>query len=302
VKSSPALDLTTRIQKSIEPEKPMSEDRSSSQQKSWLEKLTDLFSDDPQSRQDIKDIVREAAQRSIVDNETLAILEGALQVSDMQVRDIMIPRSQMTSINLNDSLKDYLPQIIESAHSRFPVMGDDQDEVLGILLAKDLLPLILNENREEFRLKEVLRPTTFVPESKRLNVLLQEFRATRNHMAIVVDEFGGVAGLVTIEDVLEQIVGEIEDEHDFDEEDSMIKEVEQGITMVKALTPIDDFNEHFKTRFADQDFDTIGGIVVHHFGRVPECDESIRIDRWSFKVVNGTSRQINLLEVTPIAE
>jgi magnesium and cobalt transporter len=280
----------------------MSEDRSSSQQKSWLEKLTDLFSDDPQSRQDIKDIVREAAQRSIVDNETLAILEGALQVSDMQVRDIMIPRSQMTSINLNDSLKDYLPQIIESAHSRFPVMGDDQDEVLGILLAKDLLPLILNENREEFRLKEVLRPTTFVPESKRLNVLLQEFRATRNHMAIVVDEFGGVAGLVTIEDVLEQIVGEIEDEHDFDEEDSMIKEVEQGITMVKALTPIDDFNEHFKTRFADQDFDTIGGIVVHHFGRVPECDESIRIDRWSFKVVNGTSRQINLLEVTPIAE
>jgi magnesium and cobalt transporter len=280
----------------------MSEDRSSSQQKSWLEKLTDLFSDDPQSRQDIKDIVREAAQRSIVDNETLAILEGALQVSDMQVRDIMIPRSQMTSINLNDSLKDYLPQIIESAHSRFPVMGDDQDEVLGILLAKDLLPLILNENREEFRLKEVLRPTTFVPESKRLNVLLQEFRATRNHMAIVVDEFGGVAGLVTIEDVLEQIVGEIEDEHDFDEEDSMIKEVEQGITMVKALTPIDDFNEHFKTRFADQDFDTIGGIVVHHFGRVPECDESIRIDCWSFKVVNGTSRQINLLEVTPIAE
>ncbi|UTW49213.1 HlyC/CorC family transporter [Bacterioplanoides sp. SCSIO 12839] len=280
----------------------MSEDRPSSQQKSWLEKLTDLFSDDPQSRQDIKDIVREAAQRSIVDNETLAILEGALQVSEMQVRDIMIPRSQMISINLNDSLKDYLPQIIDSAHSRFPVMGDDQDEVLGILLAKDLLPLILNENREEFRLKEVLRPTTFVPESKRLNVLLQEFRATRNHMAIVVDEFGGVAGLVTIEDVLEQIVGEIEDEHDFDEDDSMIKEVEEGITMVKALTSIDDFNEHFNTRFGDQDFDTIGGIVVHHFGRVPECDENILIDQWNFKVVNGTSRQINLLEVTPVPE
>lgn len=280
----------------------MSEDRPSSQQKSWLEKLTDLFSDDPQSRQDIKDIVREAAQRSIVDSETLAILEGALQVSEMQVRDIMIPRSQMISINLNDSLKDYLPQIIDSAHSRFPVMGDDQDEVLGILLAKDLLPLILNENREEFRLKEVLRPTTFVPESKRLNVLLQEFRATRNHMAIVVDEFGGVAGLVTIEDVLEQIVGEIEDEHDFDEDDSMIKEVEEGITMVKALTSIDDFNEHFNTRFGDQDFDTIGGIVVHHFGRVPECDENILIDQWNFKVVNGTSRQINLLEVTPVPE
>ena len=276
----------------------MSEDRPSSQHKSWLEKLTDLFSDDPQSRQDIKEIVREAAQRSIVDNETLAILEGALQVSEMQVRDIMIPRSQMISINLNDSLKDYLPQIIESAHSRFPVVGEDQDEVLGILLAKDLLPLILNENREDFRLKQVLRPTTFVPESKRLNVLLQEFRATRNHMAIVVDEFGGVAGLVTIEDVLEQIVGEIEDEHDFDDDDSMIKEVEQGITMVKALTPIEDFNEHFSTRFQNQDFDTIGGIVVHHFGRVPECNESIQVDSWNFKVVNGTSRQINLLEVT----
>lgn len=161
----------------------MSEDRSG-QHRSWLERLTDLFSDDPQSRQDIKVIVREAAERSIVDNETLNILEGALQVSEMQVRDIMIPRSQMTSINVNDSLKDYLPQIIESAHSRFPVMGEGQDEVLGIMLAKDLLPLILNENREEFRLKEVLRPTTFVPESKRLNVLLREFRATRNHMAL----------------------------------------------------------------------------------------------------------------------
>lgn len=279
----------------------MSEDRPISQQKSWLEKLTDLFSDDPQSRQDIKEIVREAANRSIVDTETLAILEGALQVSEMQVRDIMIPRSQMISINLNDSLKDYLAQIIESAHSRFPVIGEDQDEVLGILLAKDLLPLILNENREDFRLKEVLRPTTFVPESKRLNVLLQEFRATRNHMAIVVDEFGGVAGLVTIEDVLEQIVGEIEDEHDFDDDDSLIKEIEDGITMVKALTPIEDFNEHFTTRFADQEFDTIGGIVVHHFGRVPECNESIQIDQWNFKVVNGTSRQINLLEVTPFS-
>lgn len=279
----------------------MSEDRSG-QHKSWLEKLTDLFSDDPQSRQDIKIILREAAERSIVDSDTLNILEGALQVSEMQVRDIMIPRAQMISIHLNESLKDYLPKIIASAHSRFPVMGEGQDEVLGIMLAKDLLPLILNEERAEFSLKEILRPTTFVPESKRLNVLLREFRATRNHMAIVVDEFGGVAGLVTIEDVLEQIVGEIEDEHDFDEEDSMIKEVEDGIWMVKALTPVDDFNEHFDARFADDEFDTIGGIVIHHFGRMPECNESIRIDRWQFKVVNGTSRQINLLEVTPYTD
>ena len=276
----------------------MSDDRSGSH-KSWLEKLADVFSDDPQNRQDIKVILREAAERSIVDSDTLNILEGALQVSEMQVRDIMIPRSQMVSIQVNAPIQDYLPQIIESAHSRFPVMGEGQDEVLGIMLAKDLLPLILNDNREEFRLKEILRPTTFVPESKRLNVLLREFRATRNHMAIVVDEFGGVAGLVTIEDVLEQIVGEIEDEHDFDEEDSNIKEVEDGIIMVKALTPVEDFNEHFGARFSDDEFDTIGGIVIHHFGRVPECNESIRIEGWQFKVVNGTSRQINLLEVTP---
>ncbi|ASP37206.1 magnesium/cobalt efflux protein [Bacterioplanes sanyensis] len=278
----------------------MSEDRSSGQPKSWLEKLTDLFSDDPQSRQDIKEIVREAAQRSIVDTETLTIVEGALQVSDMQVRDIMIPRAQMTSISINEALSDALTKITESAHSRFPVLGDDQDEVVGILLAKDLLPQILNDQRDSFRVQDVLRPATFVPESKRLNVLLQEFRATRNHMALVVDEFGGVAGLVTIEDVLEQIVGEIEDEHDFDDEDSLIKVMDDDTCMVKALTPIEDFNEHFGAEFANSEFDTIGGIVVHHFGRVPECNEAITIDRWQFKVVNGCSRRINLLHVVEL--
>ena len=268
--------------------------------RSWLEKLTDLFSDDPQSRQDIKVIVREAAERSIVDNDTLNILEGALQVSEMQVRDIMIPRAQMVSIQINESLKGCIPRIIESAHSRFPVLGEGQNEILGIILAKDLLPLLLTDHHDNFRLKDILRPTTFVPESKRLNVLLREFRATRNHMAVVVDEFGSVAGLVTIEDVLEQIVGDIEDEHDFDEEESLIKEVENQIFMVKALTPVEDFNEHFEASFSDDDFDTIGGIVIHHFGRVPECNESISIENWRFKVVNGTSRQINLLEVTPV--
>lgn len=277
----------------------MNDDRTS-QPRSWLEKLTDLFSDDPQSRQDIKDIVREAAERSIVDSDTLTILEGALQVSDMQVRDIMVPRSQMVSIAVDDSIQEYLPRIIESAHSRFPVMGEGQGEVLGIMLAKDLLPLILNENREEFSLRQILRPTTFVPESKRLNVLLREFRANRNHMAIVVDEFGGVAGLVTIEDVLEQIVGDIEDEHDEEEADSNIKVLDDGVTSVKALTPVEDFNDHFNAGFSDDEFDTIGGIVIHHFGRVPECNESIRIDQWLFKVVSGTNRQINLLEVTAV--
>ncbi|MEC8443491.1 MAG: transporter associated domain-containing protein [Pseudomonadota bacterium] len=274
----------------------MSEDRSG-QPRSWLEKISDLFTDDPRSRQDIKDIVRAAADRSIVDSETLTIIEGALQVSDMQVRDIMIPRAQMTSIQENETLKDYLPRIIESAHSRFPVISENPNEVSGILLAKDLLPLVLKNDTEDFRLRDILRPANFVPESKRLNVLLREFRSNRNHMAIVVDEFGSVAGLVTIEDVLEQIVGDIEDEHDFDDEENNIKEVDPGIFTVKALTPLADFNEALGTQLPSMDFDTIGGIVTHYFGRVPECNESIRVEGLKFRVINGTSRQINLLEV-----
>jgi magnesium and cobalt transporter len=218
----------------------------------------------------------------------------------MQVRDIMVPRSQMVCIKAEESLKEFLPSIIESAHSRFPVLGEDQDEVLGVLLAKDLLPLILNETLKDFNVKDLLRAAAFVPESKRLNILLKEFRATRNHMAIVADEFGGIAGIVTIEDVLEQIVGEIEDEHDQDDDDSFIKELDNDVRMVKALTPIDDFNQHFDTKFDEKEFDTIGGIVIQHFGRVPECDEAITINDWRFKVVNGTGRRINLMEVTPI--
>lgn len=278
----------------------MSEEQSSSHSKSWLDKLSSLFSDDPNDRQDLKEILREAAERNVVDNETLSILEGALQVSDMQVRDIMVPRSQIVCIKAEDTLKEFLPSIIESAHSRFPVLGEGQDEVLGILLAKDLLPLTLNENYDDFNIQDLLRAAAFVPESKRLNILLKEFRATRNHMAIVADEFGGIAGIVTIEDVLEQIVGEIEDEHDQEEDDSFIKELGQDIRMVKALTPVVDFNEHFSTNFDEKEFDTIGGIVVQHFGRVPECDESINMKGWHFKIVNGNSRRINLLEVTPV--
>lgn len=277
----------------------MSEEHSNGQSKSWLDKLSTLFSDDPNDRQDLKEILREAAERNVVDAETLSILEGALQVSDMQVRDIMVPRSQMVSIRADDCIEKFLPSIVESAHSRFPVLGEGQDEVLGILLAKDLLPLMLNESYDDFNIRGLLRSATFVPESKRLNILLKEFRATRNHMAIVADEFGGIAGIITIEDVLEQIVGEIEDEHDQDDDNS-IKALEHDVYMVKALTSIEDFNEHFKTNFADKEFDTIGGIVVQHFGRVPECDEAITISDWRFKVVNGNSRRINLMEVTPV--
>ncbi len=264
---------------------------------SWLDSLK-LFKGDPKSRNEIKHFLREAQERELVDNDALSIMEGAIQVADMQVREIMIPRSQMTCVKADQKPKEFLANIIESAHSRFPVLGENEDDVLGILLAKDLLNLVLEENTDNFRIRDILRPVTFVPESKRLNVLLKEFRATRNHMAIVIDEYGGIDGLVTIEDVLEQIVGDIEDEHDFDEEESFIKQIDDDTFMVKALTPIEDFNEIFQTKFVDSEFDTIGGIVVEKFGRLPDCDESITIGDFLYKVANANNRQIHLLEIT----
>lgn len=274
-------------------------DEQTSQPRSWLEKLTDLFSDDPQSRQDIKDIVREAAERSIVDTDTLNIIEGALQVSDMQVRDIMVPRSQMVTVSIDDSISEFLPRIIKAAHSRIPVLAsDNESEVIGLLLVKDLLPLALTCESDSTELKDVMRPAIFVPESKRLNVLLHDFRAKRHHMAVVVDEFGGVSGLVTIEDVLEQIVGDIKDEYDPEDDlTSSIRDLANGTSLVNALTPVEDFNEHFKAQFSDDEFDTIGGIVMHFFGRMPDTNESINIDGWLFTVKQSTSRQIGLLEV-----
>jgi magnesium and cobalt transporter len=275
----------------------MNEDRPKKSLFTWLESLR-LFSGDPKSRNEIKHILRDAEERQLVDSDALSIMEGAIQVADMQVREIMIPRSQMAFVKADQKPKDFLPLIIESAHSRFPVVGENDDEVLGILLAKDLLGLVLEQDTDYFRIKDILRPVTFVPESKRLNVLLKEFRATRNHMAIVIDEYGGIAGLVTIEDVLEQIVGDIEDEHDFDEEDSFIKQVDENTFMVKALTSIQDFNDSFGTTFEDFEFDTIGGIVMGKFGRLPDCDECIIIGPYEFKVANGNNRQIHLLQVT----
>jgi magnesium and cobalt transporter len=276
----------------------MSEERTSTP---WFERIINSFTSEPKSRQQIKEIVREAEQGHTLDSEALSIIEGALQVSEMQVRDIMVPKSQITMVGAEQQPDEFLPLIIESAHSRFPVVSENTDEVQGVLLAKDLLPLLHKNNLDKFQMKEVLRPATFIPESKRLNILLKEFRATRNHMAIVVDEYGSMAGIVTIEDVLEQIVGEIEDEHDIDEDDSFIKSLPNNIHMVKALTTIDDFNDHFKTHFKDDEFDTIGGIVSHNFGRLPERDEVIIIDGLSFKIVNSNNRRISLLEVTGAA-
>ena len=278
----------------------MSEDRSSNGQKSWLGKLTQAFAHEPKNRQQLLELLREAHQNKLLDSEALTIVEGAIQVADLQVRDIMVPRSQMISIKASQSPREFLPAVIDAAHSRYPVIGESHDDVLGILLAKDLLPLILKENGDSFNIKDLLRPATFVPESKRLNVLLREFRANHNHMAIVIDEYGGVAGLVTIEDVLEQIVGDIEDEHDV-EEDSYIKPLPSGDFIVKALTPVDAFNEFFETDFSEEEFDTVGGLVMGAFGHLPKRNETTEIGEFRFRVLNADSRRIHLLRLSPLS-
>lgn len=278
----------------------MSEDRSSNEQKSWFNKLTQAFAHEPRNRQELLEVLREAHQNKLLDSEALAIVEGAIQVADLQVRDIMVPRSQVISIKATQTPQEFLPAIIEAAHSRYPVIGESLDDVIGILLAKDLLPLILQGEQPNFNIKDLLRPATFVPESKRLNVLLREFRANHNHMAVVIDEYGGVAGLVTIEDVLEQIVGDIEDEHDV-EEDGYIKPLPSGDYLIKALTPIDSFNETFDSQFSDDEYDTVGGLVMNAFGHLPKRNEVTEIGEFRFRVLNADSRRIHLLRLTPIS-
>lgn len=277
----------------------MSEEGSSSEQhRSWLERLSQAFTGEPSSREELLELLRSAQQRSLLDAEALSIIEGAMTVADMQVREIMIPRSQVVMVRIDTPPEEFLPVIIESGHSRFPVVGENPDDILGILLAKDLLPLALQERKGRFSLKDLLRPATAIPESKRLNVLLQEFRSTRNHLAVVFDEYGGVSGIVTIEDVLEQIVGEIEDEFDFDEED-YIKKHNESNYIIKALTPIDEFNSVFNAGFSEEEFDTIGGFVTQYFGHLPKRDERINIEGFRFKVLNADSRRIRLLQMTP---
>ncbi len=276
----------------------MSEDSSNNGRgnKSWLDKISRAFSNEPESLEDVLDTLRQAEKNHIIDSDSMSLIEGAMQVIDMQVREVMIPRSQVVTVKTSQEPEEYLPAIIESAHSRFPVIGDSMDEVVGVLLAKDLLPMVLKGTLKKDKVLEVLRPATFVPESKRLNQLLKEFRSTRNHMAIVVDEYGGVAGLVTIEDILEQIVGEIEDEHDFEEE-AMIKEQGAGEYVVKALTPIEDFNDYFKLELSDENFDTIGGLVLSHFGRLPRRGEAVEFEGFRYTVLNADNRTVRLLQV-----
>ncbi len=265
--------------------------------RSWLERVFSGFGSEPKSREDLLAIVKDAAAKKVVDQEALGIIEGALDVARRQVRDIMVPRAQMVVIKEEESPKQFLPKVIESGHSRFPVIGETSDDVKGILLAKDLLPLILNGS-EDFNFNKVLRPANIIPESKRLNVLLKEFRENRYHMAIVIDEYGGISGLVTIEDILEEIVGEIEDETDEEEEEDFIRQVAENDYILKALTPIEDFNERFETDLCDEDFDTIGGLVTHAFGHMPSRNECVKVQNFSFRVLYSDSRKIHLLRAS----
>ena len=276
----------------------MSDDRSGSDNadRSWIDKIALLFNSEPRNRRDLEDVLTLAVENEVIDQDAHSIMEGAMQVSDMQARDIMIPRSQMVYIKADSTLEDILPRIIHSAHSRYPVIGDSPDVILGILLAKDLLPQILNLDNGNFKIEELLRPAMVVPESKRLNVLLREFRENRNHMAIVIDEYGGVAGLVTIEDVLEEIVGEIEDETDA-RVDRHIQMINPNDYMVKALTPIDEFITYFSCNLSDDDFDTIGGLVMQAFGHMPNRHEVATIDDFKFEVIKADQRKIYTLRL-----
>ncbi len=269
--------------------------------KTWLDRLSGMIHRDPQDRLQLLELLRLLTNRDIIDNDAFSMIEGVLQVSEIQVRDIMVPRSQMVVVEQNDLPREFLPIIIESQHSRFPVIGENRDEVIGILLAKELLRFALS-GQDNFTIKTIIRPALFIPESKRLNVLLKEFRLNRNHMAIIVDEYGGVSGLVTIEDVLEQIVGDIEDEYDIDELSIFIKKLKENLYTVKALTPIDKFNEYFHSRFSDENFDTIGGLVMQQFGKLPQKGDSVIINQYQFKVLHADNRRISVLRVSKVKE
>ncbi|BFM19787.1 HlyC/CorC family transporter [Gilvimarinus japonicus] len=280
----------------------MTDDPSSSsvtrtQERSWLERLLHSFSTEPKSRDDLLEIIKDAAENKLLDQEALNIIEGALDVSSLQAREIMIPRTQIVAVKLDDTPQEFLPKIIESGHSRFPVIGDSIDDIKGILLAKDLLRMML-EGTTDFSLDSIIRTANIVPESKRVNVLLREFREQRYHMALVIDEYGGISGLITIEDILEEIVGNIEDETDEEVSDELIKRVSDTDYVIKALTPIDDFNDYFNAGLSDEDFDTMGGILMQSFGHLPKRNEVTEIDGFTFRVLYADNRQIHLVRLT----
>jgi magnesium and cobalt transporter len=286
----------------------MSEDDSSrpapeshERRRSWLERISSAFSGEPDTREDLLAILRGAQDDGLIDADTLRMLEGALSVSELTVGDVMVSRSQMVSLPAELRFLDLMKLVVESGHSRFPVHGEDRDEILGILLAKDLLRGVVADNGPG-DIHALLRPAVLIPESKKLNLLLKEFRLSRNHMAIVVDEYGGVAGLVTIEDVLEQIVGEIDDEHDDAEDDSaLIAAQADGQFVVDALTPIGDFNQRFGAGFPDDEYDTIGGLVTEAIGHLPEAGEELTLDRFEFRVIRADARRVRAFQVAVLA-
>ena len=280
----------------------MSEDNphstNGSTSKGWFDKLRTTFSGEPRSKEELVDVITEAEHRELIDPQTREMIEGVIGVNEMRVRDIMIPRTQMATIDINQKVDEFLPIILDTAHSRFPVISEDKDHIEGILLAKDLQLYAFTPDKA-FELKDVIRPAVIVPESKRVDVLLKEFRQQRYHMAIVVDEYGGVSGLVTIEDILELIVGEIEDEYDTDEDGTDdIKPLNKSTYTVKALTPVEDFNDFFKTTFSEEEADTIGGIVLKAFGHMPETNDEITISDIHFKITNSDKRRLVQLKVT----
>ncbi|MGA9422728.1 MAG: transporter associated domain-containing protein [Rhodanobacteraceae bacterium] len=271
----------------------MSEDQppSTPSPRSWFMRLTQALAGEPQSREELIEELRHAQANGVLSNETLSMIEGAIAVSELSVRDVMVPRAQMVSLPIDAPFTRVLDTVVESGHSRFPVHADDKDQILGILLAKDLLRCYSGEVPSDVR--ALLRPVALIPESKRLNILLKEFRLSRNHMAVVVDEYGGVSGLVTIEDVLEEIVGEIDDEHDDDVEPVLIHAQPDGRYLVNALTPIEEFNERFECRFSDDEFDTVGGMITAEMGHLPEVGEDVDLGRFHFEVTKADERRVH---------
>ena len=286
----------------------MSEDDSSrsapeppERRRSWLERISSAFSGEPDTREDLVAVLRDAQGNGLIDADSLRMMEGALSVSELTVGDVMVSRAQMVSLPADAPFHDLMEQVVESGHSRFPVHGEDRDEILGILLAKDLLRGVVADNGPG-DIHSLLRPAVLIPESKKLNLLLKEFRLSRNHMAIVVDEYGGVAGLVTIEDVLEQIVGKIDDEHDEAEDGSaLIAAQADGQFVVDALTPIGDFNERFGASFPDDEYDTIGGLATEAIGHLPETGEELVLDRFQFRVIRADARRVRAFQVSVLA-
>ena len=290
----------------------MSEDDSSNspperppERRSWLDRIGSMLSGEPSTREDLVELLRDAQADGLIEADTLRMMEGAIAVSDLTVGDVMIPRAQMVALSADERFLDLMKQVVESGHSRFPVHGEDRDEILGILLAKDLLRGVVADYDHERpgNVRELLRPAVLIPESKKLNVLLRDFRQSRNHMAIVIDEYGGVAGLVTIEDVLEQIVGEIDDEHDEAQDTTaLIAAQADGQYVVDALTPISDFNERFRANFDDDEYDTIGGLITAAIGHLPEAGEELTLGRFSFRVARADARRLHALHLSVHAD